>query len=198
MTTKPTMKIEWRNIEDVIPYPGNPRVNDAAVDRVASSIEQFGWQQPIVVDKSGTIIVGHTRLKAGQKLNAKFVPVYVSDISEEAAKVYRIADNKTGDVAEWDWEKLSIELHSLEELGVDLTGTAFTEAELANLLAADWRPPPVGDLPDRAGGQHQVHFSSDQWLVVEQAVAKCRGVADGTISQARAIELICADYVAGA
>ena len=88
------MQIELRPIDQVKPYPGNPRQNDEAVDAVAASLKEFGFRQPIVVDADGVIIVGHTRYKAAQKLGLKQVPVHVAtDLTPAQVKAYRIADN---------------------------------------------------------------------------------------------------------
>ena len=72
------MKIEMRKPSEVKPYPGNPRLNEAAVDAVARSLSEFGFRQPIVVDEDGVVIVGHTRLKAAEKLGLAEVPVHVA------------------------------------------------------------------------------------------------------------------------
>lgn len=105
------MKVENWDISKVIPYANNPRKNDDAVTATANSIKEFGWQQPIVVDSEGVVIVGHTRLKAAKKLKLKQVPVTVADnLTEEQAKAYRLADNKTGDLAEWENDLLQQEL----------------------------------------------------------------------------------------
>jgi ParB-like chromosome segregation protein Spo0J len=88
------MKIELWNIADVKPYPGNPRQNDDAVDAVARSLVEFGFRQPIVVDRDGVIVCGHTRYKAAVKLHLEKVPVHVAkDLSPEQIRAYRIADN---------------------------------------------------------------------------------------------------------
>ena len=130
-----TFNIELRDINLIVPYEKNPRINDGAVDAVAASLETFGFRQPIVVDKDGVIIAGHTRLKAAQKLGLKKVPVHVAtDLSPEQVKAYRIADNKTGELAEWDLEILPIELSELRDAGFDMSLLAFDEKELANLL----------------------------------------------------------------
>jgi site-specific DNA-methyltransferase (adenine-specific) len=101
------MDIRLVNINDVKPYEKNPRKNDKAVDKVAASIKEFGFKQPLVVDKDGILIVGHTRLKAAQKLGIKEVPViYAEDLTDEQVKAYRLADNKTGEFAEWDMDLL--------------------------------------------------------------------------------------------
>lgn len=102
-------------IGDVKPYENNPRDNDRAVDALAKSIKSFGWQQPIVVDKNMVVIVGHTRLKAAKKLGAEKVPVVIAEsLTDEQAKAYRLADNKTGENAVWDNKKLLEELSSFD------------------------------------------------------------------------------------
>ena len=94
------MQIEMWPITRPKPYPGNPRLNEAAVDQVAASIKTFGWRQPIVVDEAETIIVGHTRLKAAMKLGLTEVPVHVArGLTPDQVRAYRIADNKLAELA---------------------------------------------------------------------------------------------------
>lgn len=122
------MKVENWNIIKVKPYDKNPRNNDGAVESTANSIKEFGWQQPIVVDKDGVIIVGHTRLKAAKQLNLKQVPVTVAEnLTDEQVKAYRLADNKTSELAEWDVDMLDDELNDIlnidmEDFGFDIVG----------------------------------------------------------------------------
>lgn len=110
-------------IGDVKPYENNPRNNDGAVEATANSIKEFGWQQPIVVDKDMVIIAGHTRLKAAKQLGLKRVPIVVADLSEEQAKAYRLADNKTGELADWDMGLLDDEL--AEIANIDMSDFGF-------------------------------------------------------------------------
>ena len=120
------IKIELLKIEDLIPYHNNPRVNDPAVDMVASSINEFGFKVPIVVDKNNIIIAGHTRLKAAIKLGLKEVPCLVaSDLTPAQIKAFRIADNKTNEFAEWDWTILDIELAELKDMDFDIDWLEF-------------------------------------------------------------------------
>ena len=118
--------ISMMPIGDIIPYAKNPRKNKDAVDKVAASLREFGFKQPIVVDKDNVIIVGHTRLLAAKKLKMKEVPVLVADdLSEEKVRAYRLADNKTASFSEWDDDLLSEELDSIldidmEQFGFDL------------------------------------------------------------------------------
>src|SRR5579862_785208 len=109
------MKIDLRALDQITPYPGNPRINDSAVDAVAASLKEFGFRQPIVVDEQGVIIAGHTRWKAAQKLGLKLVPVHVAtDLSAAQVRAYRLADNQTASIADWDFEMLAVELSALE------------------------------------------------------------------------------------
>ena len=122
------MKIEVRLIDDIKPYENNPRDNDDAVDSVANSIKEFGWQQPIVVDKDNVIIVGHTRYKAAKQLGMDEVPVVVaSKLTPEQVKAYRLADNKVGELADWDFEKLNTELDGIED--IDMSDFGFDDSD---------------------------------------------------------------------
>lgn len=112
-------QIEMWKIKDVKQYENNPRNNDDSVKGVAESIKQFGFKQPIVVDKDGVIIAGHTRLRAAKRLKMKEVPVIVADdLTEEQAKAYRLADNKVGELSTWDIEKLESELKGITEINM--------------------------------------------------------------------------------
>jgi ParB-like chromosome segregation protein Spo0J len=129
------MKIEQWEIDRVKPYDKNPRRNDKAVEAVAKSIHEFGFRQPIVVDSTGVIVVGHTRYKAALKLGLATVPVHVAaDLTPQQARAYRLADNRTAETAEWDVDLLPIELGELRGDGVDLKLLGFTDKELAEYL----------------------------------------------------------------
>ena len=117
------MQIIIKGIGEILPYENNPRNNDNAVDAVAASILEFGWQQPIVVDKDGVIIAGHTRYKAAKKLKLKEVPVVVADnLTDEQVRAYRLADNKSGELAEWDFAALEEELAAISEIDMSAFG----------------------------------------------------------------------------
>ncbi len=110
-------KVTYMDVDSLIPYANNPRLNDNAVDAVAASIKEFGFKVPIVVDGENVIINGHTRLKAAHKLGLKQVPVIVADdLTPEQVKAFRLADNKTSELAEWDMDKLDIELDGIDEI----------------------------------------------------------------------------------
>jgi DNA modification methylase len=129
------MKILLRSLNDIKPYDKNPRINDDAVDAVARSIKEFGFRQPIVIDADDVIICGHTRYKAALRLGLERVPVHVAtDLTQEQIKAYRIADNKTAELAEWNLELLPIEIAELQACNYDLGLLGFDEEELAKLL----------------------------------------------------------------
>lgn len=120
------MEIIMKAVDDLIPYINNPRQNDTAVDAVASSIKNFGFKVPIVIDKNGEIVNGHTRLKASKKLGLKEVPVIVADdLTDAQIKAFRLADNKVSEIAEWDYELLEAELGLLD---FDMEQFGFDEA----------------------------------------------------------------------
>ena len=128
------MEIEKRPIEAVIPYASNPRRNQAAVSKVAASIKEFGFRQPIVVDSGGVIIAGHTRLQAAQTLGLSEVPVHVADnLNPQQVKAYRIADNRAGEESEWDMELLALELEALKAEGCALEPLGFEDSELDSM-----------------------------------------------------------------
>ena len=160
------MKIELRPISEIKPYPNNPRINDDAVDTVAGSIKEFGFRQPIVVDTDGVIICGHTRFKAAQKLGLEIVPVHVAtDLTADQIKAYRIADNKSSELADWNFDLLPIELGELQTAGFDLSLLGFDSDELLKLMSGDVAegltdPDDVPAPPDKAVTQ-----PGDLWIL---------------------------------
>ena len=128
------MKVELMSIEKLVPYARNPRITAHDVDKVAASIKEFGFRQPIVVDSEMVIIVGHVRYQAAQKLGLKKVPVHVMEgATPEQVKAYRIADNRTGEEAEWDRELLQLEINELDTGDFDKSVLGFNEEELNSL-----------------------------------------------------------------
>ena len=160
------MQIELRSVNEIKPYPGNPRQNDQAVNAVIASIREFGWRQPIVVDEHGVIVVGHTRLKAAEKMGMSEVPVHVAlDLSPTQVKAYRIADNATNELAEWDTGLLPIELAGLEAMDFDLGLLGFDGEELHRLMSGDVDdglvdPDDIPAPPDEAVTQ-----PGDRWIL---------------------------------
>ncbi len=160
------MKIALRALDEITPYANNPRNNDEAVDAVAASLKEFGFRQPIVVDAEGVIIVGHTRFKAAKKLGLAKVPVHVAtDLSEAQVRAYRLADNATNEIAEWNYEMLPIELSALSEMDYDLGLLGFDDEELKRLISGEVEqgqtdPDDVPAPPDEAITQ-----PGDLWIL---------------------------------
>ena len=126
------MKVKTVKIDDIKPYPNNPRQNDGeAIDQVADSIKTFGWQQPIVVDKDMVIIVGETRYKAAKKLKLTSVPITVAaNLTPTKAKQYRIADNRVGEYSDWDDSKLVKEFDELGKVENGLDHLGFSQEDI--------------------------------------------------------------------
>lgn len=117
------MKIEYKNIGELVPYENNPRFNDEAVKFVANSIKEFGFKVPIIIDKNNVIVAGHTRLKAAKELGLEQVPVIMADdLSEDQVKAFRLADNKVSEKALWDISKLNLEL---DDIDLDMSNFGF-------------------------------------------------------------------------
>jgi DNA modification methylase len=162
------MRVELIDLDRLVPYPDNPRVNDAAVDAVARSIQEFGWRVPIVCDEQLVIVAGHTRWKAAKKLGLEKVPVHIAvGLSPAQARAYRLADNATAALSGWDEDKLPLELAALQEAGFDLSLTGFPDDQLMELLRNQGQAPladadDVPEPPDEAVTQ-----PGDLWLLGE-------------------------------
>ena len=117
------IKIIEKDINELVPYENNARINDKAIDIVANSIKEFGFKNPCIIDKDNVLVAGHTRVEACKKLGITKVPCIVADdLTEEQIKAFRIADNSSAQVAEWDMDKLQQEIQDLNfdfyELGL--------------------------------------------------------------------------------
>ena len=117
------LKIIEKDIDQLIPYENNPRNNDGAVEAVAASIKNFGFKIPVVIDKDGVVVCGHTRIKSAKRLGMKKVPCIIADdLTDEQIRAFRLADNKTGELAEWDFERLRDELEALKDIDMSAFG----------------------------------------------------------------------------
>ena len=138
--------------EDLIPYVNNPRNNENAVDKVASSIAEFGFKNPIAIDKNNVVVNGHTRLLASKKLGLKEVPVIViDDLTDTQIKAFRIADNKVAEYSKWDYDLLNIELEQLEELDFSMSDFGIStfepiefeiDEDIEEILEEEYEEPP--------------------------------------------------------
>ena len=124
------MQIIEKSITEITPYEKNPRKNDEAVEYVANSIKEFGFKVPIVIDKNGVIVAGHTRYKAAQELGLEKLPCIIADdLTEEQVKAFRLADNKVGELAEWDFDLLGDELDDIFDIDMSEFGFEFDDEE---------------------------------------------------------------------
>jgi DNA modification methylase len=159
----------WMNIEDIHPYANNPRKNDDAVQSVANSIKEFGWQQLIVVDKDGVIIAGHTRYKAALSLGIKEIPVHIANnLTDEQVKAYRLADNKTHDLSSWDDDLLLDELGSIDSIDMSLFG--FDEHEIQMDIEEDEYDVEVPEEPQTKYGD--IYHLGDHILMCGDSTKK--------------------------
>ena len=143
------MDVIEKKLKDIKPYEKNPRKNDSAVDAVANSIREFGFKVPVVIDKDGVIVCGHTRYKAAKKLKLDTVPcVIADDLTEEQIKAYRLADNKVSELAEWDIDLLGEELNDIFD--IDMSDFGF------NIEDEEDTPPERDDLSDKVGETYEV------------------------------------------
>lgn len=152
------MQVKTVSIDQIKPYENNPRNNDDAVDAVANSIKEFGWQQPIVVDNGGVIIAGHTRYKAAKQLKLKEVPIVVADnLTEEQVNAYRLADNKSGELATWNDDELQEELDKI--LDIDMNDFGFdleTELEDDEVIDDDYEEEVPEEPKSKLGQVYQL------------------------------------------
>ena len=126
------MQVKMRPINELIPFEKNPRKNQK-VGKIAQSIKEYGFTQPIVVDEEDVVVIGHTRLMASKELGLKQVPVVTKKLNDEQIKALRIADNRLNEDSEWDYFLLGDELKELLDLQFDLELTGFEKTELENL-----------------------------------------------------------------
>lgn len=130
------LEVCWRPIEEVLPYEQNARkIPRRAINKIAASIQEFGWRQPIVVDKDGIVICGHARLAGAKKLGLKQAPVHIArDLTPAQVKAYRLMDNRSHEDTDWDGDVLALELKDLEGVDFDLTLTGFDQDEIDRYL----------------------------------------------------------------
>lgn len=162
------MTIKELKTTDLIPYENNPRINDNAVEAVANSIKEFGFKVPIVIDKNNVVIAGHTRLKAAEQSGLETVPCIVADdLTPEQVKAFRVADNKTAELAEWDFNALAKEI---EEIETDLSQFGFDEKEISADEFGNEFELPDGDKGDFQQMTFTLH--NEQAELIKQALEK--------------------------
>ena len=200
------LKVETWPIERCIPYCRNPRKNDEQVDRMASAIKEFGFRIPIVAKSDGSLVDGHLRLKAAQKLGLKEVPVALADeLTEAQVKAFRILANKSANWAEWEPDLLKLELQELQELDFNLELTGFDAGELADIwLEGDAKA--LDEFPELKDGdkgdicEWNFTLTSDQKEIVKQAIEKAKSTysfddTGNANSNGNALSAICQAFI---
>ena len=173
---KNRIDIIYKNVDELIPYVNNPRHNENAVDAVASSIKNFGFKQPIVIDNKNEIVAGHTRLLASKKLGLEEVPVIIADdLSEGQIRAYRLADNKVSELSEWDYNMLGLEL---EEIDIDMTDFGFDEITIDDFNEEF----ELNNNEEPNTKQITFYFSNKQFDLIESALDMI-SLSDGDITE---------------
>lgn len=156
------LEIVYKKLEQLTPYENNPRNNEKAIEKVANSIEDFGFKVPIVIDKDNIIVAGHTRYLAAKELGLEEVPCIVADdLDKEQIKAFRLADNKVGEFSEWDFDKLEEELLALQ-FDFDMDDFGFGDEDKGDKEDDEI---PVKDAPDG--------FDEIEELETEHECPKC-------------------------
>ena len=157
---------------DLVPYENNPRINDYAVKKVLESIKEFGFQNPILVDKDKVIIAGHTRREASLLAGLETVPYIIAEnLTPEQVKAYRIADNKLGELATWDENMLKEELLEIQEQEIPLEVLGFTEIDLQQifLVVEEKEKKPKEEkttLPMLRFGSNSIRITEDELILL--------------------------------
>lgn len=198
------MQIETVPVGEIREYPKNARqISPDAVDSLASLIAEYGFRVPVILDEDFTVVAGHTRLRAAKKLGLAEVPAIIaSDLTPAQIKGLRLSENRSHGNTAWNPELLGLELQELREVEFDLHLTGFDDSELKAFLVAPQDEPPLQDSDENAAAEqkpisHTVKFTEEQFSVILQAVTKLREQEDDSnISEARAIELFAAEFLA--
>ena len=196
------LKVEYKNIKYLIPYCNNSRTHsDEQVLQIASSIKEFGFTNPVLIDDQGGIIAGHGRIMAAQKLKMDEVPtITLSDLSEAQKKAYIIADNSLSLNAAWDVDLLRVEVEQLQEFDFDLTLLGFAGDVLEKLLDINAEMPDLPDGDKDPFQQKTFTLHDEQASILDDAIAKAKHspIADTGLndnSNGNAITLICEQWL---
>ena len=161
------LKIEYVDINSIKPYKKNPRKNEEAIPYVMESIKQFGFKNPVILDKDNVIVAGHTRIESAKRLGITEIPcIYADDLTDEQIKAFRLADNKVAEIAEWDIDLLDTELDDI--LNIDMSDFGFDAGVLdSDEFGTDF------ELPDGDKGNiEQITFTlaSEQATLIRSAL----------------------------
>lgn len=202
----PDLKIEYWPVDRLVFYARNPRKNEHAVPKMASLIKEFGFKVPVVARSDGSVVDGHLRLRAARHLGMETVPVVLADEWTEAqVKAFRIAVNKSAELAEWDLDLLRIEVEELQDMDFNLELTGFELPEIDELLN---EVKPLEEYPELPEGDRQslaemtFTLTTEQVEMVNEAVKQAKKLAGGAFEgtgnengNGNALAFICEDYL---
>lgn len=182
------MQITYKKTDELIPYDKNPRFNGEAVEAVANSIREFGFKVPIILTTDNTIVTGHTRLKAAKRLGLVEVPCIIADdLSEAQIKAFRLADNRVGELAEWDFELLELELEELSCMNFNVNED-FLNFELFN-EGVDEEEDLIEPVEEELGPYDKIHFlltvENKDLYKIENKIKEMEGINGLEIKQSR-------------
>lgn len=165
------LEIEVVDIDSVVPHPRNVRVHpEDNIQAIMKSLTTFGQMKPIVVDSEGQVIAGNGTLESAKRLKWTQIQIVRVNLPPAEAEAFAIADNKTCDLSEFDYQKLATVMREIESQGIDLDTTGFQSFEREPLLQAEWNPGEAGDMPTDEPGTHTVKFTDEQWQLVQEAI----------------------------
>jgi len=174
------LEVKYLSINDLVPYANNPRTHtDNQVTQVASSIKEFGFNNPILIDEGKGVIAGHGRLAAAKKLGLETVPtITLAGLTEAQRKAYVIADNKLTENSRWDYDLLSIEIERLKELDFELSELGFSEVELEGICNSEPDMSILAELDDEELDQFegdvkraiQIEFESEHYNEAQELI----------------------------
>jgi len=172
------LEVIYVSTTDLIPYANNPRTHsDQQVAQVAASIQEFGFNNPILIDEHNSIIAGHGRLAAAQKLNMNIVPtILLEGLSEAQRKAYVIADNKLTENGGWDYDLLAVEIDRLKELDIDVNLTGFEPKEVNTILGEEIEKHVSDPKVDFFENEMIMKFSSEKQLEKWYEMAEKEGI----------------------
>ena len=169
------MNIIMKKLDEIVPYANNPRENDDSAQTIAESIKEFGFLNPIIIDQNGTIICGHARLKAAIQLGLDEVPTITAEgLSDDQIRAFRLADNKTAEIAGWDFDMLLQEFQGLSADDFDLNLTGFNEFEQTEY----GQPDAIPERPDRDEFREYQEEADDDVLQSFNIVITCEDEAE--------------------
>ncbi|CAB4130569.1 ParB/Sulfiredoxin [uncultured Caudovirales phage] len=197
---KQTLTVEHVPIDSVHLDPANVRKHpDRNLAAIKASLARFGQQKPIVIDGDGIVRAGNGTLEAARALGWETIAAVRSTLAGSEATAYAIADNRTAELAAWDYQGLAETIKALEQDEFDISCLGWEDYELEPMLAAEWKPPAVEEMPSNEDGgekPHTISFSVESWETISQAINTRRSQhGSKKISDEQALELICVDYI---